>query len=346
MKKKNVINLIKYYTEHNDAAFRAEAYDIAHDFDKNGDFQLAEYVMALLSNANTFIPQMIESKSDFFVKVLFNNDPLPLPEDIKNDLVGAVNAVGYNIGVNKFLFQGPPGTGKTETVKQFARLLGRELYAVDFDSLIDSKLGQTSKNIANIFEEINNLICPDNIMILFDEIDAIALDRTNSNDLRDMGRATSSILKGFDNLNNKVVLVATTNLYNNFDKALVRRFDSVIDFDRYTKDDLYDIAEMLLDYYLTQFKSMGKNKRLFRKIIELMPSLPYPGVLKNIIKTSLAFSNPSDEFDYFKRLYKNCYGDDVPEPKILQEKGFTVREIEILTDIPKSSVSRELRGKE
>lgn len=278
--------------------------------------------MALLSNANTFIPQMIESKSDFFVKVLFNNDPLPLPEDIKNDLVGAVNAVGYNIGVNKFFISRTAWNGKTETVKQFARLLGRELYAVNFDSLIDSKLGQTSKNIANIFEEINNLICPDNIMILFDEIDAIALDRTNSNDLREMGRATSSILKGFDNLNNKVVLVATTNLYNNFDKALVRRFDSVIDFDRYTKDDLYDIAEMLLDYYLTQFKSMGKNKRLFRKIIELMPSLPYPGVLKNIIKTSLAFSNPSDEFDYFKRLYKNCYGDDVPEPKIFTGKRF------------------------
>ena len=60
MKKKNVLNLIKYYSEKNDSAFRTEAYEIAKDFDKNGDYQLAEYIMALLSNANTFVPQMNE----------------------------------------------------------------------------------------------------------------------------------------------------------------------------------------------------------------------------------------------------------------------------------------------
>lgn len=37
MKKKNVINLIKYYAENNDAAFRSEAYEIAKDFDASGD---------------------------------------------------------------------------------------------------------------------------------------------------------------------------------------------------------------------------------------------------------------------------------------------------------------------
>lgn len=58
MKKKNVINLIKYYTEHNDIAFRDEAYAIANDFNTSGDAELAEYVMALLSSANTFVPQM------------------------------------------------------------------------------------------------------------------------------------------------------------------------------------------------------------------------------------------------------------------------------------------------
>ena len=43
MKKRNVINLIKYYTEKNDSGFIAEAYEIAKDFDKNGDYQLSEY---------------------------------------------------------------------------------------------------------------------------------------------------------------------------------------------------------------------------------------------------------------------------------------------------------------
>ena len=51
MKKRDVINLIRYHTENNDAAFRNEAYNIAKDFDRSGDEQLAAYVIALLSDA-------------------------------------------------------------------------------------------------------------------------------------------------------------------------------------------------------------------------------------------------------------------------------------------------------
>ena len=69
MKKKNVVNLVKYYAEKNDAGFRNEAYEIARDFDSAGDYQLAEYIMSLLANVNTFVPQMIENKSDYFEKI-------------------------------------------------------------------------------------------------------------------------------------------------------------------------------------------------------------------------------------------------------------------------------------
>ena len=53
MKKKNIISLIKYYVEKNDAGFRNEAYEIAREFDASGDYQLSEYIMSLLSNVNT-----------------------------------------------------------------------------------------------------------------------------------------------------------------------------------------------------------------------------------------------------------------------------------------------------
>ena len=62
MKKKSIINLIRYHAENNDPGFRAEAYEIAKEFDQTGDFQLATYIMALLSSANTFVPQMAESE--------------------------------------------------------------------------------------------------------------------------------------------------------------------------------------------------------------------------------------------------------------------------------------------
>lgn len=343
MKKANIINLIKYYAESNDSGFRNEAYQIANEFDKSGDYQLSEYIMALLSNANTFVPQINENDLTFVRKIEVSGDPLPLPEEIKSDIIGIVNAVEHEIGVNKFLFQGAPGTGKTETVKHIARILGRELFIVDFAFLIDSKLGQTGKNIAQLFDEINNLLIPEKSLILFDEIDALALDRTDSKDLREMGRATTSVLKGLEGLNDKMLLIATTNLYKHFDKALLRRFDSVIDFNRYSREDLIDISEVILNYYLSKFKNVARNIRLFRKIISLMDTIPYPGDLKNIIKTSLAFSNPNDEYDYLRRLYMTVFADSDKNLKKMQRQGFTVREIEILTGVSKSQVSRELK---
>lgn len=277
VKKKNVISLIKYYVEKNDVGFRNEAYEIAKDFDTSGDYQLAEYIMSLLSNVNTFVPQMSEAESPFFEKVESKEYMLILPDEITNDLLGVVKAIEHNIGINKFLFQGKPGTGKTEAVKQLARILGREIYMVDFASIIDSKLGQTQKNISQLFKSINRFVQPEKVIILFDEIDALALDRTNQNDLREMDRATSALLKGLDMLNDSIVLIVTTNLYEHFDKALTRRFDSVIDFNRYSNEDLIAIAEKMLDRYLKQLKLANRDIRFFRKIMSLMKAVPYQG---------------------------------------------------------------------
>lgn len=344
IRKKNILNLIKYHSEKNEAGFRNEAYDIARYFDSIGDSELAQYIMALLSGNNTFVPQDNEYNLSFFQKInLANDNPLPLPVLIKNDIIGIINSIGHKVGVNKFLFEGDPGTGKTETAKQIARILDRELYAVDFDTVIDSKLGQTSKNLASLFEELSNLPQPEKIVVLFDEIDAIALDRINSNDLREMGRVTSSVLKGLDGLSDNIILIATTNLFSQFDKALLRRFDSIVNFNRYSRDELVEVAESILNLFLSKFKFAGRDMRLFRKIILTVNNIPFPGDLKNLIKTSLAFSDPNNEYDYLKKLYESINpNNNISDLKTLQDRGFTVREIEILTGVSKSQVSREL----
>ncbi|HFI0518519.1 TPA: AAA family ATPase, partial [Streptococcus suis] len=307
--------------------------------------QLAEYIIAMLSENNTFIPQVSEEKFESLRKIqLTNFSPLPLPEAISSDVIGVVNAVRRNIGVDKFLFEGAPGTGKTETVKQIARLLQRDLYVVDFETIIDSKLGQTSKNIANLFKEINSFTHPEQTLILFDEIDAIALNRLDNNDLREMGRATTAILKGMDSLRDGIVLIATTNLFSAFDKALIRRFDAVINFNRYSQEDLLVIAESMMSTILNDSKHSGKNVRLFKKIVALCSPIPYPGELKNILKSAVAFSSLSEKFDYLRRLFSIFYKPvENTTLKELKELGFTVREIEILTGISKSQTARELK---
>ena len=343
IKKKNIINLIKYHVESDDFQFRNEAVDIARAFDQSGDHQLAEYVMSLLSSASTFVPQGNILESEFFKRVELDNDPLPLPTAISEDVKGVINAINHGLGINKFLFEGAPGTGKTETAKQIARLLSRQLYIVEFSELIDSKMGQTAKNIVEIFREINTMAYPSRTMILFDEIDAIALDRVNSNDLREMGRVTSTILKELDKLSPEVVFIATTNLFEKFDKALNRRFDAIINFDRYTDDDLIEIAGIMLESMMKKFQNTGRDMKLFKKIIAKLDPIPYPGELNNLIRTSLAFSNPNNKFDYMKRLLRNVLKNPT-DLKELQKEGFTLREIEILTGISKSQVARELKG--
>lgn len=159
-----------------------------------------------------------------------------------------------------------------------------------------------------------------------------------------MGRATSAMLKGMDYMDERVVMVATTNLFSHFDKALVRRFDSVIDFNRYTPKDLITIAEEFLNKFLSKFKLANKDIRLFRKIIMLLDPIPYPGELKNIIRTAVAFSDPGDSMDYLRRLYYTATNENPEDLKKLQEQKFTIREIEILTKIPRSTVARELKG--
>lgn len=347
MKKQNIINLIKYHVERNENAFRNEAISIARDFDSIGDYQLAEYIMGLIAESNLYTPQASDFESEFLKQLnIMAMERLNLPMEIADDIKGIINAVNHNIGINKFLFEGLPGSGKTEAAKQVARLMDRALYYVDFDNLIDSKLGQTNKNIARVFTEINMIPQPNKVVILFDEIDVIALDRVNNNDVREMGRVTSTILRELDrltDLNKEIVIIATTNLYSNFDKALVRRFDAVINFNRYSKEDLIEVAEYYFSSYIKSFKGVSKDTRLFKKILNIANNLPYPGELKNIIKTSLAFSDINYEHDYLRRMYNNLIGNlEQTDISKLYSQGFTVREIEKLKGESKSTVARKL----
>lgn len=347
MKKQSVLNLIKYHIERNENGFRNEAINIARYFDSIGDEQLAEYIMSLVAEANLYTPQGSDFESEYLKQVDTQGlEPLYLPAVISEDVKGMINAVNHRIGINKFLFEGAPGSGKTEAAKQIARLLGRTLFYVDFENLIDSKLGQTNKNIATVFNEINMLPHPDKSVILFDEIDVIALDRINANDVREMGRVTSTILRELDrltDLNKEIVIIATTNLFSNFDKALLRRFDAIINFDRYTKEDLMEVAEYYFSSFVKNFKGITRDMRLFKKILGVSEKIPYPGELKNIIKTALAFSDPDSESDYLRRLFNLMIG-NIDEIGVirLHEMGFTVREIEKLKGESKSSVSRRL----
>ena len=337
--------MIRYHVEKNEEAFASEVSKIAKEFDESGDASVAEYLMELISNANFYVPQASYKSLRYLKEKEYSAQPLLLPNIIEEDIVGITRSISNNAGLSKFLFYGAPGSGKTESAFQIARILNRDILSVDFEQLIDSRLGETAKNVAALFDEINHLPFS-KVLVMFDEIDALVLDRINQNDLREMGRVTSLFLKELDALNDKVIIIATTNLYPNLDKALIRRFDAAISFDRYSREDLVDIADSMLTSNLRKSAKSKQDLRLFHKILSNLGSIPYPGDLKQIIKTSIAFSDETSEFDYLRKIYLALNGNpETVDMQRLKEQGYTTREIEILTRIPKSSVSRKLKDR-
>lgn len=343
MKKQNLINLVRYHTEKNDVAFASEVANIAKEFDATGYESVAQYLMELISSANFYIPQTNYRNLRYLKKIDYSSKQLLLPNIIEEDILGITRAISNRMGLGKFLFYGAPGSGKTETVFQIARILNRDILSVPFEQLVDSRLGETAKNVSQLFDEINHLPFS-KVLILFDEIDSLVLDRVNRNDIREMGRVTSVFLKGLDSLNENVILIATTNLYDSLDKALVRRFDATISFNRYSREDLIEIADSFLTLMLKKSSNSRQGLRLFNKILENLDEIPYPGDLKQSIKTAIAFSDESNKYDYLRKIYLSLNGnpDNVNIQK-LNEEGYTTREIEILSRIPKSSVSRKLK---
>ncbi len=343
MKKIDIVNLIRAYADHDDAAFRNQANLIAADFSCSGDDALAKYIQGLLSDTSSFVPQSQLSGSSFFIQMKPNKNPIFWPDSIYKDVLGVSNAIKRHLGANKFLFAGKPGTGKTETAIAIASELHYELWKVDFSSLIDYKLGETVKNINAMFKEIMCAKNPSKLIILFDEIDSIALKRIDSNDLREMGRATTAVFQGLDALPNDISLIATSNLLDELDPALMRRFDFIVDFDRYSPEDINDIAKK---YYEIAVKKSGfsSNDKLFTKILLEKKSDFSPAEIKNVINSAFALSDGSDN-GYWERLYLSLTGcKELPLPSILSEKGYTYREIEKLTGTPKTTLFRNMRG--
>lgn len=344
MKKQNIINLVKYHTEQNNAAFVSEVSEIAREFDANGDYEVAQYLMDLVSNANVYIPQASYRNLQFLEKLEYSSNPLMLPNIIEEDVIGIARAIKNKTGMSKFLFYGAPGTGKTESAFQIARLLERDILSVHLEQLIDSRLGETSKNVARLFDEINHLMYG-KVIVIFDELDALVLNRSSTNDLREMSRVTSTFLRELDSLSEQIVVIATTNLFESFDKALSRRFDAIVSFDRYSKEDLIEIADAMLISGIKKALNSSQDIRLFNKILNRLPEIPYPGDMKQIIKTSIAFSDETSKYDYLRKIYLALNGNPKSvDIQNLSEQGFTTREIEILARIPKSSVSRKLKG--
>jgi len=137
------------------------------------------------------------------------------------------------------LFYGSPGTGKTETVYQLARQTGRSIMVVDVPQIKSKWVGDSEKNIKALFDRYREMVKRNKIapILLFNEADGIIGIRQEGAQ-RAVEKMENSIqniiLQEMETLDG--IMIATTNLQQNLDKAFERRFLYKIKFDKPTAE--------------------------------------------------------------------------------------------------------------
>lgn len=141
------------------------------------------------------------------------------------DKWGFDKRLAYGKGVS-MLFAGPPGTGKTMAAQVVASDLGIEMYKVDLSQVVSKYIGETEKNLNQVFSEAKK----SNVILFFDETDAILGKRTEVKDSHDKNAnlETAYLLQKMEEYDG--ITVMTTNYKENIDSAFFRRISYVIHF--------------------------------------------------------------------------------------------------------------------
>jgi len=122
------------------------------------------------------------------------------------------------------LLYGPPGTGKTLIAKAAATEAGIPVLYSSGSEFVELYVGLGAKRIRDLFAQARAFKGP--VMIFIDEIDAVGFKRSTGNNFNMGSRETETTLNqllnemdGFEE-NDKIVVVAATNLVTNIDPAL------------------------------------------------------------------------------------------------------------------------------
>jgi len=128
--------------------------------------------------------------------------------------------------LRKLLLVGPPGTGKTMTAAVLAGETSLPLLTIQLDALITKYMGETAAKLRMVFDATEQT----RGVYLFDEFDALGGRRADRNDVGEIRRVLNSFLQFLDRDESDSLIIAATNHPDLLDRALFRRFDSVLEY--------------------------------------------------------------------------------------------------------------------
>lgn len=249
-------SLIKSFSEGDDARFYATAMQIAASEARKGHQNLAEELKKLIQDSKK---SKINDKT--FKRLPVNtaqkelNDLLEFsrPEDKLKDMVLSSNLKKsirrildeqrqieklrqHNLFPRrKILLTGPPGCGKTMTARVLSNELSIPLFVIRLDGLISRYMGESIAKLRLVFDTMKEF----RAVYLFDEFDSIGTTRNHGNEVGEIKRVLNSFLLQIEKDDSNSIIIAATNMPQNLDQALFRRFDDILGYPLPTEDEIF-----------------------------------------------------------------------------------------------------------
>lgn len=250
-------SLIKSHYSHDEHRFDTLVKQLAAYEARKGNTNLAKDLKNIADESKKTENNIIQfSKSNDLIEFKdpkINLNDMVLSENLSNKLTKIINENKNSGKLRKYglkpnqtiLLAGDPGTGKTMTASVLAKALNMPLGIIYTDKLTTKYMGETTAKLRKVFDTIEHM----NAVYLFDEFDAIGGERYRDNDVGEIRRVLNTFLQLVENVHSRSLILAATNSVTSLDKALYRRFDEILFYNKPSHDEIKQLMSKRLNNY-------------------------------------------------------------------------------------------------
>jgi len=279
----HVLSLIRSHADGDHAHFLAVAASIAADAEASGRMKVARDIRLVTDRAKLELERPkpvtppIRSELSSLIRGAYPDidlGNLVLSDELRVRIQRIIREHEHRDALleknlqprRKILLSGPPGTGKTMTAAAVAGTLKMPLYTISLDGVITKFMGETAAKLRLIFDAMQD--APG--VYFFDEVDALAASRDRDNDVGEARRMLNSFLMLMEEERSSSLILAATNHRNLLDKALFRRFDAALMYEKPSRDNarvlietrlsMFDLSGLEWDIVLNEAKDLSQNE--------------------------------------------------------------------------------------
>lgn len=247
---------------------------LASRFENEGDKNMSKSILCALQSATSMSATMDELRNAPVDTESRLNIVEVIPEDNKttkivlsplvkgqiDDFIALIEhqdkleSLGMNIP-KTLMLHGSPGCGKTSIAHYISEKTHLPLVVARFDALVSSLLGSTAKNIRKVFDYAKSAPC----ILFLDEFDAIAKARDDNHEMGELKRVINSLLQNIDDFPTSCVLITATNHPDLLDRAVWRRFQTIIEINKLSKAENKELIKEVVGEFNSDFLSDDKK---------------------------------------------------------------------------------------